>query len=50
MRHLISDPVAMALLGVGGALFLWGVAEMGVLPGDPGDNRFGPPPGISRRQ
>ena len=27
-----------------GVLFAWGVAEMGVLPGDAGDNRFGSSP------
>jgi len=42
LHYLIPDPVAMALLGISGALFLWGVAEMGVLPGNGGDNRFGP--------
>jgi uncharacterized membrane protein YhaH (DUF805 family) len=47
MRYLITDPVAMALLGISGALFLWGVAEMGVLPGNGGDNRFGPSPQVS---
>ena len=41
MRLIISDPVATALLAIALALFLWGVAEMGVLPGDAGDNRFG---------
>ncbi len=42
MRTLIPDSVATMLLAASGALFLWGAAEMGVLPGDGGDNRFGP--------
>jgi uncharacterized membrane protein YhaH (DUF805 family) len=44
MRYSIPDPVATMMLAVSGVLFLWGVAEMGVLPGDSGDNRFGPSP------
>ena len=44
MRYMIADPVATVLLAASGVVFLWGVAEMGVLPGDPGDNRFGPSP------
>lgn len=25
-------------------LWLWGLAELGLLPGSPGDNKYGPPP------
>jgi hypothetical protein len=32
------------MLVASGVLFLWGVTEMGVLPGDGGENRFGPSP------
>ena len=48
MRYLIPDPVATGLLVIALALFLWGAAEMGVLPGDAGDNRFGPSPNPRR--
>jgi uncharacterized membrane protein YhaH (DUF805 family) len=47
MRNLIPGPAATVLSAASGVLFLWGVAEMGVLPGEPGDNRFGPSPQIS---
>jgi uncharacterized membrane protein YhaH (DUF805 family) len=44
MRMLIPDAVATMMLVTSGVLFAWGVAEMGVLPGDAGDNRFGSSP------
>ena len=44
MRTVVPDGAVKALLLVALALFLWGVAEMGVLPGDAGDNRYGAPP------
>ena len=44
MRMVVPDGAVKALLLAALALFLWGVAEMGVLPGDPGDNRYGAPP------
>ena len=44
MRMLIPDAAAAMMLAASGALLLWGVAEMGVLPGDGGDNHFGPSP------
>jgi uncharacterized membrane protein YhaH (DUF805 family) len=47
MRTVVPDGAVKALLLVALALFLWGVTEMGVLPGDVGDNRFGP--GLSSR-
>jgi uncharacterized membrane protein YhaH (DUF805 family) len=50
MRHLIPDPATVVLLSAAAVLFLWGVAEMGVLPGDAGDNRFGASPRITSPQ
>ena len=50
MRTLIPDAAATMMLVASGVLFLWGVAEMGVLPGDGGDNRFGPSPQIDHRR
>lgn len=44
MTHSIPDGMAMTLLALCGLLFLWGLAEMGFLKGDSGDNRFGPDP------
>jgi uncharacterized membrane protein YhaH (DUF805 family) len=48
MNTVVPDGAVTVLLLVALALFLWGVAEMGVLPGNPGDNRYGPPPSPRR--
>ena len=40
----IANPLVSAIQLVAAVLFLWGLFVLGLRPGTPGDNRFGPAP------
>lgn len=44
-----GDPLAALLAAIALAVLIWALVDLGIMPGTPGDNRYGPDPLAGRR-